>query len=67
MPILDVVRAALSRPAGRVVEVPVRELVNQVVADHGFAGPADIARLREEITELRDRVAALEARLARQG
>ena len=44
-----------------------RELVNKVVEDHGFAGPADLARLRAEIAELGERVAILEARLAKQG
>jgi hypothetical protein len=63
MPIADIVRAALSRPAGRVVEGPVRELVEQVLADHGFARPAEIAKLKDEIASLRDRVGVLESRL----
>ncbi len=63
MPIVDIVRAALSRPAGKVVETPVRKLVEEMLADHGFAGPAEIAKLKEEITSLRDRVSVLEGRL----
>jgi len=63
MPLVDVLRAALSKPAGRVVEAPVRDLVDEILRDHGFAGPADVAKLRQEIAELRDRVAVLENRL----
>ena len=63
MPIVDIVRAAISRPAGKVVETPVRELVQQMLADHGFAGPAEIAKLKQEIVSLQERVSALENRL----
>ena len=63
MPLVDVLRAALSKPAGKVVEVPVRDLVDEILRDHGFVGPADVAKLRQEIAELQDRVAVLENRL----
>ena len=63
MPIVDILRAAISRPAGKVIETPVRELVHEMLADHGFAGPAEIAKLREEIASLRERVSVLENRL----
>jgi ubiquinone biosynthesis protein UbiJ len=41
----------------------VRELVEQVLADHGFATPAEIAKLKDELAALRDRVSVLESRL----
>jgi polyhydroxyalkanoate synthesis regulator phasin len=63
MPLVDVLRAALSKPAGKVVETPVRDLVDEILRDHGFAGPADVAKLRQEIAELQYRVAVLENRL----
>jgi hypothetical protein len=64
MPLSDVVKAALGRPAGKVVEAPVRDLVHEIIRDHGFLGPAEGARLREEIAALRDRVQGLEQKLA---
>jgi hypothetical protein len=63
MPLVDVLRAAFSKPAGKVVEVPVRELVDEILRDHGFAGPADVAKLRQELAELRERVSVLENQL----
>lgn len=62
MPLVDVLRAALSKPAGKVVEVPVRDLVDEILRDHGFVGPAEVAKLRQEIAELRDRIEVLENR-----
>ena len=62
MPLVDVLRAALSKPAGKVVEVPVRDLVEEILRDHGFVGPAEVAKLHQEIAELRDRIAVLENR-----
>jgi hypothetical protein len=63
MPLVDVLRAAISKPAGKVVEVPVRDLVNEILRDHGFAGPADVAKLQQEIADLKARVEVLESRL----
>ena len=64
MPLSDVVAAALSRPLGHVVEVPVRELVEQVLRDKGFAAPDEVATVADEARELGRVVRALEARLA---
>ena len=63
MPLSDILVAALSRPAGRVVDVPVRAIVAEILADHGYASPAEVAALREEISALRGKVQTLGGRL----
>jgi hypothetical protein len=63
MPLTDIVKAAIAKPAGRVMDAPVREIVEEVLRDHGFVGPAEVHRLKEEIAKLSDRVLALEAKL----
>lgn len=63
MPLKDVVIAALSRPAGKVVESPVRELIDEALRDRGYASPAEIAALKEELSKLGARVGALPAQV----
>ena len=65
MPLSDVLAAALSRPVGRVVEGPVRAILHEVLKDHGYASPAEVHALREEIAAAARRVDALEG-LARE-
>jgi hypothetical protein len=50
---VDILSAALSRPAGRVVEGPVRAIVTEILQDRGYASPAEVLALREELAELR--------------
>lgn len=65
MPVIDILSAALSGPAGRVVEGPVRTLVAEVLQDRGYASPAEVQALRDEVRDARRRADSLEARLAR--
>lgn len=53
MPVVDILSAALSRPAGRVVEGPVRAIVTEVLQDRGYASPAEVQALRDELAGLR--------------
>lgn len=53
MPVIDILSAALSRPAGRVVEGPVRAIVTEVLQDRGYASPAEVLALKDELGELR--------------
>lgn len=76
MPLIDIVSAALSGPAGRVLEGSVRAIVAEVLQDRGYASPAEVLALREdlqalsrdnerllaELSALRGRVEALEQR-----
>lgn len=64
MPLKDVVIAALSRPASRVVEAPVRELIDEALKDRGYASPAEIAQIREELSGLKSQIGALPARVS---
>ncbi|NOY25264.1 MAG: DUF3053 domain-containing protein [Oligoflexia bacterium] len=63
MPIIDIVSAALSGPAGRVVEGPVRAIVNEVLQDRGYASPAEVQALRDDLARLTDTVTRLGAEL----
>jgi hypothetical protein len=64
MPIRDIIAAALSRPAGRVVDGPVRDIVNEILADHGYASPAELAALKAESDGLKGRLGGVDSRIA---
>lgn len=61
MGLRDTVAAALSRPAGRVIDAPVRELVEQILASRDYVQPGELAALRRELAELRQAQGGLEA------
>lgn len=68
MALKDIVVAALSHPAGQVIDRPVRELVDEVLADRGYAAPDEVQALRDAaaslermVTRLSERVEAAEA------
>ena len=63
MPLSDILAAALSRPAGRIVEGPVRTIVTEVLQDHGYAGPAELRALRDTISAMKESVLALGQRV----
>lgn len=63
MPLSDVIAAALSRPAARVVDTPVRDILDEVLRERGYAGPAEVQQLRDEIAALRKDLGALGKRV----
>lgn len=63
MPLLDRLGAAFSAPAGRVVEGSVRAIVAELLQERGYASPAEVLALREELAELRARMQRLEAQV----
>lgn len=63
MPIKDVIIAALSRPAGRVVDGPVRDIVASALKERGYASPAEVSALKDEIAAVRGQASALTPRL----
>lgn len=64
MPLRDVLAAALSRPAGKIVDGPVRDIIHEILSERGYASPAEVAALRAEADALRDQALAVEARAA---
>lgn len=63
MPLRDVLIAALSRPAGRIVDGPVRDIVASALNERGYASPAEVAALKEEIASVRGKADGLAPRL----
>ncbi len=63
MSILDVVAGVVAGPASRVVEAPVRDIVDEVLRQQDLARPEDVAALRSEVTRLTAELAGMQSRL----
>ena len=63
MSIVDSLTSRLGRPAGRALEPTLRDLVQAVLKEQGYASPAEVQGLRDEVREVRTRVAGLATRL----
>lgn len=61
---MDILTNVVSRPAGRVVEGPVREIIDDALLEHQLASSQDLDRLRSEMEQYRSRLEDLEARLS---
>lgn len=48
-----------ARPAGKVLDAPIREIVHEVLREHGYASPAEVQALRDELRDLKTRVDGL--------
>jgi hypothetical protein len=64
MGLSDLFTSRLSRPAGRVLDAPIRDVVHEILREHGYASPAEVQVLRDELRDLRARVEAVDKRLA---
>ncbi len=62
MSFADRFASRLSAPASRVLDGPIREIVQQVLREGGYATPAEVEQLHGEARDLSRRVEALEAR-----
>ena len=51
MPLSDVLQAAMSRPVARIIDSPVRALMNEILEDYGYASPEAVEALRRELAE----------------
>jgi BMFP domain-containing protein YqiC len=72
MALIDLLARLASRPAGRVVEAPVRDLVQEALRGADLASPQQLQELRSQVMDantelvtLNARVGALDERLAR--
>ena len=63
MSFLDVVARVVSRPAGRVVEAPVRDVVDEVLRSQPLASASDLRALSAEIDRVSGQIRGLEDRL----
>ncbi len=64
MALSDVFSSRLSRPAGRVLDAPIREIVHELLKEHGYASPAEVQAIRDEVKDMRTRMDGMEKRLA---
>lgn len=46
------VASRLSAPAGRVLDAPIRDIVHEILKEAGYASPAEIQSLRDEIRDM---------------
>lgn len=65
MSITDRLANRLGKPAASALDAPIRETVQAVLKEHGYASPAEVQALRDEVRDARRRADSLEARLAR--
>ena len=63
MPLSNVLQAALSRPMKRLLEQPVRELMEEVLLDHGYASPEEVSQLEGALSDAQRQVAIQEERI----
>ncbi len=62
MALSDILAARLAGPAGRVLDGPIREIVQRMLQESGYASPAEVQSLRDEARDLRGRIDAVDRR-----
>lgn len=67
MSVLGSFAQRFSRPAGKVLDAPIRDIVQAVLKEHGYASPAEVQALRDELRDLRGRVDALDKKVTAAG
>lgn len=63
MAIFDSFASRLARPAGRMLDAPIRDIVHELLKEHGYASPAEVQGLRDELAGLRGRVDGLDRKV----
>lgn len=64
MSLLDTLVTRIGRPAGRALDPAIRDVVQAVLKEQGYASPAEVQALRDEVRDMRARVDSMQARLA---
>lgn len=64
MSLTDVFAQRLSRPAARVLDGPIRDTIREMLREAGYASPAELQAVRDELRGLKGRTEAAEKRLA---
>ncbi len=63
MSVIDTLVSRLSRPAGKALDPTIREIVHAILKEHGYASPAEVQALRDEVRDMRGRVDGMQSRL----
>jgi polyhydroxyalkanoate synthesis regulator phasin len=63
MPLLDVLQAAVSRPVARVIDSPIREIMETILEDHGYARPEEVESLHRQLDQAESRLHAQAERI----
>ncbi len=64
MALRDLFASKLAGPAGRVLDAPIRDIVHDILREHGYASPAEIQALRDELRDLRTRLEGVDRKVA---
>lgn len=64
MALSDFVASRLSRPAGRVLDAPIRDIIHEILKEAGYASPAEIQALRDTLKDMKGQLDALERKAA---
>ena len=63
MALIDTLVSRLGRPAGKALDPTIRDIVQAVLKEHGYASPAEVQALRDEVRDMRSRVDGLRKRV----
>lgn len=63
MSITDRLANRFAKPSSSTLDAPVRDLVQAILKEHGYASPAEVQALRDEVRDARARVDTLDKRL----
>ena len=64
MSLIDTLASRVGRPAGKALDPTIRDIVHTVLKEHGYASPAEVQALRDEVRDMRQRIDGMAARLA---
>ncbi len=64
MALSDFFASRLARPASRMLDAPIRDIVHELLREHGYASPAELQVLRDDLRAVQGKVDAVELRLA---